>query len=118
MQLFNLETSKKRILLLVAQHFQGGFPEDGEIERGVLRGGIGEDELMRQRGFAAPRRARDDVKREFRKAAAQNLIQARNPGRQFVDLHFIVLGSFSFRLPGIRVVKGQVRPHVEHQAHR
>jgi hypothetical protein len=32
---------EERILLLVAQHFYGGFAENGEKERGFFRRGIG-----------------------------------------------------------------------------
>ena len=44
---------------------------------------------MRQRGLAASRGAGDDVKGEFRETAAQDFVEARHPGRQFVDSHFI-----------------------------
>src|SRR5437868_12002785 len=51
---------------------------------------------MRQGGFAASRRARDDVKREFRETSAQNLIETRNPGREFFYRHFTLLGHIRF----------------------
>jgi hypothetical protein len=38
---------KKRVLLLVAQHFDGGLAEDGEIERGALRRRVREYDLVR-----------------------------------------------------------------------
>jgi len=57
--------------LLVAQHFDGGFAEDGEIERRALRRRVGEYDLVRQRGLAASRGARDDIKRKFRQTAAR-----------------------------------------------
>ena len=88
MALPSLDSSKKEILLLIAQHFQGGFAEDGEIERGFLHRGIGENDLMRQRGFAATGRARDDVEGKFRDAAAQDVVEPAHAGRQFVDRDF------------------------------
>jgi hypothetical protein len=75
--------------LLVAQHFDGWFAEDGEIERGALRRRVGEYDLVRQRGLAASRGARDDIKRKFRETAAQDFIKARDPGRQLIYFHLI-----------------------------
>ena len=76
---------EERILLLVAQHFYGGFAEDGEKERGFLRRGIGKNDLMHHRGFAATGRAGNDVERKFRDAAAQDVVEAADAGRQFAD---------------------------------
>src|SRR6185503_1235252 len=76
------------VLLLVTQHFQGGFTEDREIKRGFLRGGVGEDNLMRQRGLAGTRGARNDVEGKFRQPSAYDLIKAANAGRQLADFHF------------------------------
>ena len=39
--------------MLVAQHFDGGFAEDGEIERRALGRRVGEYDLVGQRGLAA-----------------------------------------------------------------
>jgi hypothetical protein len=47
----------------------GGLAEDGEIESRTLWSGIGEDELVCQRGLPASRGARDNVEREFGEAA-------------------------------------------------
>ena len=93
---------EERILLLITQHFQGGFTEDSEIERGFLRRGVGENDLMRQRGFAATRRAGDDVERKFRDAAAQDVVEAAHAGRDFLDRDFSWLAHdflrpFAFR---------------------
>ncbi len=43
---------------------------------------------MRQRGFAATGRARDDVEGEFRDAAAHDVVQAAHAGRDLVDRDF------------------------------
>ena len=85
MALPSLRFVEERILLLIAQHLHGGFAEDGEIERRLLRRGVGEDDLVRQRGFAATRRAGDDVEGKFRDAAAQDFVEPAHAGRQFAD---------------------------------
>jgi hypothetical protein len=82
-------------LLLVAQHFDGGFAEDGEIERRALRRRVGEHDLVRQRGLTASRGARDDIERKFRDTAAQDFIEARYPGRQFSYYHSILCAQAS-----------------------
>jgi hypothetical protein len=92
---------EERILLLIAQHFQGGFAEDGEIKRGALGRRIGENDLMRHRGFAATRRARDDVEGKFRNAAAQDVVEAAHAGRKFADRDF---GRFARDFPGRRAL--------------
>jgi hypothetical protein len=104
--------------LLVSQHFDGGFAEDGEIERGALRRRVGEHDLVGQRGLAASRGARDDIKRKFRETAAQDFIEARDPGRQFVYFHLILLCSSFPLLLGIAIVEGGLRPHILNQAQR
>src|SRR3954447_17655910 len=86
---------KENVLLLVAQHFQGRFTENSKVERRSLRSGIGEDELVRQRGLAASRGPRDNVEREFRQTAAQDIVQAWNPSRQFFYRDFIFWGHVS-----------------------
>jgi hypothetical protein len=57
-------------LLLVAQHLDGRLAQHGEVERGALERGVGEHDLVRQRGLAAARSARDDVEGKFRQATA------------------------------------------------
>jgi SOS-response transcriptional repressor LexA len=54
-------------------------------ERGFLRRGIGKNDLMHHRGFAATGRAGNDVERKFRDAAAQDVVEAADAGRQFAD---------------------------------
>jgi len=81
--------------LLVAQHFDGGFAEDGEIESRALGRRVGEYDLVRQRGLAASRGSRDDIKRKFRETAAQDFIEARHPGRQFFYDHSILCAQAS-----------------------
>ena len=83
MALTQLRFVEERILLLIAQHFQGGFTEDGEIERGFLHHRVGENDLVRQRGFTATRRARDDVERKLWNAAAQDVVEPAHAGRKF-----------------------------------
>ena len=61
-QLAQIEEGK---LLLIAEHLDGGFAQNREIERRFFRSRIGEDDLMRHRRFAAARLARDDVEGEF-----------------------------------------------------
>src|ERR1019366_5402035 len=79
---------EERILLLVAQHFQGGFAEDSEKDRGFFLRRIGKYDLMRHRSFAATRCSRDNVERKFRYAAAQYGVQAAHAGRQLADRDF------------------------------
>src|ERR1039457_3273064 len=67
----------------------GGLAEDGEIESRTLWSGIGEDELVCQRGLPASRGARDNVEREFGEAAAHDFVEARNSSGEFVDLYFV-----------------------------
>ena len=55
---------EERILLLIAEHLQDGFAEDGEIKHRLLRRSIGEGDLMRQGRFAATGHAGDDVERK------------------------------------------------------
>ena len=93
------------VLLLVAQHFYGGFAEDGEIERRALRRRIGEYELVRQRRLPTSRGARDDVKRKFGETAAHNFVEARDSGRQFVYLHFILCAHDFSPFPELRSSK-------------
>ena len=69
--------------MLIAQHFDGGFAEDGEIERRLFYSRIGENELMRHRCFAAPRRAGDDIERKLRNAAAHDVVEAAHASGQF-----------------------------------
>ena len=79
---------EERKLLLITQHFHGRFAQDSEIECGLLLRRIGENDLMCEGGLAAARRARDDVERKFRDAAAQNVIQSAHPGRDLMDRDF------------------------------
>ncbi len=69
------------VLLLVSQHFYGGFAQDSEVESRTFCARIGKHELVRQRRLAASGGARDDVKREFGETAADNLVEARNSCR-------------------------------------
>ena len=73
-------------LLLVAQHLERRLAEDGEVERGLLARGIGEDDLMRERGLAGARLAHDDVEGVLGDAAAEDQIELVNAGGQLADL--------------------------------
>ena len=86
----------------------GGLAEDGEIESRTLWSGIGEDELVCQRGLPASRGARDNVEREFGEAAAHDFVEARNSSGEFVDLYF-VLGAHAF-LPCIELRSSKASP--------
>ena len=93
---------EERILLLIAQHLHRGLAEDGEVERGFLRRGVGENDLVRQRRLAAARRARDDVEGKFRDAAAEDVVEPAHAGRHFADDDLSRLtGDFRGRL-GLR----------------
>jgi len=73
--------------------------------------------LVRQRGLAASRGARDDIKRKFRETAAQDFIEARDPGRQF----FIFTLSCALKLSSPSrnaAVEGGLRPHILNQPQR
>jgi len=83
---------EERKLLLVAQHFHGGFAENGKIERRFFWRRVGKNNLVSQRGLAATRRARDDVEGKFRNAAAQDFVEPAHSGRKFMDPD---LGRFS-----------------------
>jgi hypothetical protein len=73
---------EERELLLVAQHLDGRLAQHGEVDRRRLRAGVGEHDLMRQRGLTAPGSAGDDVEGVFGQAAAEDLIEARHAGGQ------------------------------------
>jgi len=53
LQIISVRSSEGLVLLLVSQHLDGGFAENGEIERRTLRGGIGKHELVCQRRLPA-----------------------------------------------------------------
>ena len=81
---------EERELLLVAQHLDGRLAQHGEVQRRPLRGGVGEHDLMRQRGLAASGGAGDDVEGELGQAAAEDLIEARHAGGQLPNGHSIL----------------------------
>ena len=82
-----LASIEERELLLVAQHLDGRLAQHGEVQRGPLRRGVGEHDLMRQRGLAASGRAGDDVEGIFGQAAAEDLIEPGHAGGQLADNH-------------------------------
>ena len=88
---------EERELLLVAQHLDGRLAQHGEVQRRSLWGGVGEHELMRQRGLTASGSAGDDVERVLGQTAAEDFIKARNAGRQLLNLHSIVWRFLSLR---------------------
>ena len=65
----------------------------------IADGGVGEGDLMHQRGLAATGRARQHVEREFRNAAAEDVVESRHAGRKLVnpDLDRIAHGLFRQR---------------------
>ena len=67
-------------MLLIAQHLEDGLAEDGEIERRFLRRPVGENDLMRQRGFPAAGRAANHVEGKLRNAAAQDVVEPAHAG--------------------------------------
>ena len=73
---------EERELLLIAQHLDGRLAQHGEVQRRALRGGVGEHDLMRERGLAASRSAGDDIEGELGQAAAEDLIEAGHSGGQ------------------------------------
>ena len=73
---------EERELLLIAQHLDGRLAQHGEVQGRPLRGGVGEHDLMRQRGLSASGGAGDDVEGVLGQPAAEDLIQARHAGRQ------------------------------------
>src|SRR5688572_17158254 len=95
--LADLGMLEEGILLLIAQHLHGRFAEDGEIERGFLDSRVGENDLVRERGLAATRRARDDVEGKLRDAPAQDRVEAANARWQGVDPHLLRLVHDLFR---------------------
>ena len=86
--LAQLRFVEEGILLLIAQHLYRRFAQHGEIKRRFSDGRVGEYDLMRQRGFATPRCARDDVEGKFREAATQDLVEAAHAGRQCANRDF------------------------------
>ena len=82
---------EERELLLVAQHLDGRLAQHGEVQRRPLRGGVGEHDLVRQRGLAASGGAGDDVEGELGQAAAEDLVEARHAGGQLPNGHSILV---------------------------
>src|SRR5688572_8587858 len=74
-----------------------GSPSTVKVERGALFGGVGEDDLVRERRLTAPGRAGDDVERVLRQSAPEDLIESRHAGGQLPDLHGGSIVSRSFR---------------------
>ena len=86
----HLGVVEERELLLVAQHLDGRLAQHGEVERRPLRGGVGEHDLVRQRGLAASGGAGDDVEGVLGQAAAEDFVEARHAGGQLPDDHSIL----------------------------
>src|SRR6266852_253106 len=74
-------------LLLIAQHLDGRLAQHREVEYRVVWAGVGEDDLMRQRGLAATGSAGDDVEGVLGQAAAEDFIEARHAGGQSPNGH-------------------------------
>jgi hypothetical protein len=89
-------------LLLITQHLEDGFAEHAEIQCRFLRRPIGEGDLMHQRGFAATGRARQDVERKFRNAAAEDIVEPRHAGGKLVNRNLGRIAHGFFRQRGFR----------------
>ena len=53
-------------LLLIAQHLEGGFADDGEVQRGTIGTGEGEHDLLRERRFPRAWSAGNEIEGELR----------------------------------------------------
>ena len=76
---FRLEKAE---LLLIAQHLDRGFTKHGEVQRRPFWGGVGEQNLLRQRGFAGAGAAGQHVEGKLGQATAQHGIEPWHPGAQ------------------------------------
>jgi hypothetical protein len=65
-------------LLLIAQHLEGRFADDGEVQRGTAGTGEGEHDLLRERRFPRAWSTRNDIEGEFRQAPTQDLVEPRH----------------------------------------
>ena len=65
-------------LLLIAQHLEGRLADDGNVERGTGGAGQGEHDLLRERRLPRAGSAGNDIERELRHTATQNLVEPRN----------------------------------------
>ena len=64
-----------------------GSPSTVKYSAGCSWGGVGEHELVCQRGLAAPGGAGDDVEGIFGQSAAKNFIEARHASGQLPNGH-------------------------------
>ena len=87
---------EEAVLLLIAQHLDGGLAQHCEIQCGTLRSGIGKDKLMREGGFTAAGCTRDDIEGIFGQAAAEDLIKSGNTRGELPNFHSFLL-LFIFR---------------------
>ena len=72
-----------------------GSPRIGEVQRRPFGAGVGEHELMRQRGLAASGGAGDDVEGVLGQAAAEDLIEAGHAGGHLPNGHSFLSLSLS-----------------------
>ena len=95
-------------LLLITQHLQWRFTQDGKEQRRAFRRCQGKHHLVGQRGLAATRRAGNQIERKFRQSSTQHLVQSRHAGGQTVDSHFGAHGEFSCE--GVSLKEGSHTP--------
>ena len=68
-----------------------GSPSTVKYSAGRSGAGVGEHDLMRQRGLAAAGGAGDDVEGVLGQAAAEDFIEARHAGGQLPNGHSILV---------------------------
>jgi hypothetical protein len=88
-------------LLLVAQHLERGLAQQCDEESGPRGGGVGEQQLHRQRRLARAGAARDQVERQRRQAATEDVVQPGDAGVQ----------QRQGRPPGCRPLPGMLPSH-------
>ena len=64
--------------LLIAQHLERGFADDGEVQRGPIGTGEGEHDLLRERRFPRAWSAGNEIEGELRQTPTQDLVESRN----------------------------------------
>ena len=81
------------VLLLVAQHLDRRLAQHREVQPGALGRGVGEHELVGERGLAAPRLAGDQVEGVLRYPPAQHRVEAGHAGGELMDRHTLLRHS-------------------------
>jgi hypothetical protein len=76
---------EKRVLLLIPHHLHRRLAEDGEVDRAMLRGRVGEQHLLHQRRFACARRAGNEIERIFAEPTAEHCVETGDAGQDIPD---------------------------------